>query len=218
MISGWLGGDTAAFVLGVPARGRVLFFAQGLAGPSNPNPITVFTQFSILTEAPAFQFQSALLSRVPVTVVVDVSTVLLAVRLGCYALLPHAPSAWAVLPIELLHGGPGLSSACPTVGQGSSACPAGDARPVYLFAQDLSVFSPSPWLCSCPTLCSPTCWLIRAPGVTFATSWGAGIVTCKGLAPTHLNATMQARGAWLAGMSCTRCRRQASTVSSTPDD
>ncbi|GBF88640.1 hypothetical protein Rsub_01539 [Raphidocelis subcapitata] len=87
--------------------------------------------FSILTEAPAFQFQSALLSRVPVAVVMDASMVLLALRLGGYALLPHAPSAWAVLPIELLHG------------------------------------------------------------VTFATSWGAGIVTCKRLAPPHLNATMQ---------------------------
>jgi hypothetical protein len=58
-----------------------------------------------LTEAPAFQFQSVLLARVPVAVVMHVSMVLLAVRLAAYALLPYAPTAWAVLPIELLHGG-----------------------------------------------------------------------------------------------------------------
>jgi hypothetical protein len=60
--------------------------------------------FSICTEAPAFQFQSALLARVPVPVVMHASMVLLALRLGCYALLPRAPTVWAVLPIELLHG------------------------------------------------------------------------------------------------------------------
>jgi hypothetical protein len=30
--------------------------------------------------------------------------VLLALRMGCYALLPRAPSPWVVLPVELLHG------------------------------------------------------------------------------------------------------------------
>ena len=86
---------------------------------------------SILTEAPSFQFQSALLARVPVGAVVQASMLLLALRLSLYAVLPRAGTPWAVLPIELLHG------------------------------------------------------------VTFATSWGAGIVGCKRLAPPHLNTTMQ---------------------------
>jgi len=88
-------------------------------------------QFSILTEAPFFQFQSALLLRVSVSAVMHASMLFLALRLALYSLLPLAPSAWWVLPIELLHG------------------------------------------------------------VTFATSWGAGIVSCKRLAPPHLNTTMQ---------------------------
>ncbi|KAI8467570.1 MAG: hypothetical protein J3K34DRAFT_430162 [Monoraphidium minutum] len=87
--------------------------------------------FSILTEAPAFQFQAALLARVPVALVMNASTLLMAVRMGLYALLPLAPTPWAVLPIELLHG------------------------------------------------------------VTFATSWGAGIVNCKRIAPPSLNTSMQ---------------------------
>lgn len=62
-------------------------------------------QFSILTEAPAFQFQSSLLARVPVNMVMNASMVLLALRLACYALLPFSPTVWAVLPVELLHGG-----------------------------------------------------------------------------------------------------------------
>lgn len=67
-----------------------------------------FLQFTILTEAPAFQFQSVLLSKVPVRIVMHVSMVLLSLRLGCYALLPFSPTPWAVLPVELLHGeGPG---------------------------------------------------------------------------------------------------------------
>jgi hypothetical protein len=46
---------------------------------------------------------------VPVVLVMHGSMVLLALRMGCYALLPRAPSPWAVLPVELLHGeeGPG---------------------------------------------------------------------------------------------------------------
>ncbi|KIY93557.1 hypothetical protein MNEG_14405, partial [Monoraphidium neglectum] len=59
--------------------------------------------FSILTEAPAFQFQAALLSRVPVSLVMNFSAFLMAVRIGSYALLPMAPTPWAVLPVELLH-------------------------------------------------------------------------------------------------------------------
>ena len=61
-------------------------------------------QFSIITEAPAFQFQSSLLARVSVNVVMNISMVLLALRLACYALLPLAQSIWMVLPVELLHG------------------------------------------------------------------------------------------------------------------
>lgn len=61
----------------------------------------------MLTEVPAFQFQSRLLAAVPVDLVLNVSMVLLAARLAAYSLLAHAPSPWLVLPIELLHGAAG---------------------------------------------------------------------------------------------------------------
>lgn len=58
----------------------------------------------MLTEVPAFQFQSKLLAVVPVDIVLNVSMLLLAARLAAYSLLTRASSPWAVLPIELLHG------------------------------------------------------------------------------------------------------------------
>jgi hypothetical protein len=61
-------------------------------------------QCSVLTEVPAFQFQSVLLARFPVAAVMSCSMALMAVKLGAYALLPLAPTPWLVLPIELLHG------------------------------------------------------------------------------------------------------------------
>lgn len=65
-----------------------------------PKPL----QCSILTEGPAFQFQSVLLARIPVSFVMHGSMLLLALRLVCYTFLRNAPSPWCVLPVELLQG------------------------------------------------------------------------------------------------------------------
>ncbi|GBF92290.1 hypothetical protein Rsub_05373 [Raphidocelis subcapitata] len=64
----------------------------------------VMLMCSILTEGPAFQFQSVLLARIPVSLVMHGSMLLLALRLACYAFLRNAPSPWCVLPVELLQG------------------------------------------------------------------------------------------------------------------
>ncbi|KIY92796.1 hypothetical protein MNEG_15168 [Monoraphidium neglectum] len=55
-------------------------------------------------EIPAFHLQGAVLRRVRVEALLHFVIATYALRLALYAALPAAGSAWAVLPIELLHG------------------------------------------------------------------------------------------------------------------
>ncbi|KAF6258417.1 hypothetical protein COO60DRAFT_1128185 [Scenedesmus sp. NREL 46B-D3] len=57
-----------------------------------------------LTEVPVFHFQPQLLKLVSVHTMLNIVMWTYMLRMGLYALLPYTGSAWAVLPVELLHG------------------------------------------------------------------------------------------------------------------
>ncbi len=55
-------------------------------------------------EVPVFQLQSWLTDKFGVQPLLDLTVAVYALRMLCYASLPHWGSVWAVLPVETLHG------------------------------------------------------------------------------------------------------------------
>eukprot|EP00775_Hariotina_reticulata_P004764 gene4763-5014_t len=81
----------------------LFLFLQDLGGSEGLMGLTLTV--TCLAEVPMFHFQGRILSIISVDTMLHIVLWVYAVRLGLYALLPVlASSAWAVLPVELLHG------------------------------------------------------------------------------------------------------------------
>jgi hypothetical protein len=81
----------------------LFLFLQDLGGSEALMGLTL--SVTCLAEVPVFHFQGKILTVISVDTMLHIVLWAYTVRLGLYALLPVvASSAWAVLPVELLHG------------------------------------------------------------------------------------------------------------------
>ncbi len=125
-----------------------------------------------LAEAPFFYLTTYIFQRIPVPICLQLVLAAYLVRMGAYVLLPHFPSPWYILPVDLLHG--------VTFGVGWSAGTIQAARlaPSHLRATMQSVFQATFSGLGYGTGGLVSGWLYRQGGGGAVFSGGMVVIMC----------------------------------------